>query len=89
LLAMNDDAVCLMNRVGWFAGKPRSNRYTTKPVGAHEQREAAMAVRLTHRNRWPRNLGELLQVRVVSGTPQRFLANQFNNSFIAIICSAT
>ena len=77
-----------------------------------------MAVSLTHRNRWPRNLshtaslvgvagghdgdecglsdtpgfaafGSSYKSCVVSGTPQRFFANQFNNSFIAIICSAT
>ncbi len=64
---MNDDAVCLMNRVGWFAGKPRSNRYTTKPVGAHEQCEAAMAVSLTHRNRWPRNLSHTASLVGVAG----------------------
>ena len=37
------------------------------PVGAHEHREAAIAVRLIHHHRGPRNLGALLQDRGVPG----------------------
>jgi len=64
-----------------------------------------MAVCLPHRYRWPRNLGERLQVpRFVRHTPKPVGARlpainddavglmnryQFNNSFIAMICSAT
>jgi hypothetical protein len=34
---MNDDAVLLMNRGVWFAGKPRSNEYGH--VGIHSRRQ--------------------------------------------------
>jgi len=65
LLAMNDDAVCLPNRVAPIAGKPRSHRFgvcpterglKTKQVGcqaASRAFDSAFDLRRPVKPRWP------------------------------------